>query len=157
MFASARMNPKTHGRRPTSRMRRLGPRLLAFAAVVLLPDCRLASALEPVAGRSQFGQVVVRRLPMGGPVSGYPRFEPQREVSRRGPHQAPMRMTREILRQRAALRFDELNMPSEAQLSGEDASLYRACAHLFVRELLRLRTGRECFREMLLHLSDNLN
>ena len=84
-------------------------------------------------------------------------LEPETQVARREINRDPMRAAREILRQRPALTLDDLNMPTEEQLSGDDAPLYRACAHVFVRDLLRLRTGRECLRTLLVRLPENLN
>jgi len=65
--------------------------------------------------------------------------------------------SRIFLRRRPALGFDELNMPTIELVSGGNAELYRACAHLFVHELLRLRGGRDALRDMLVRLSENLN
>jgi len=84
-------------------------------------------------------------------------LEPEtRMIQRRGGADV-LREAREILRRRSALRFDELNMPSAEQVSGDNATLYRACAHLFVHELLRLRGGRDCLRDMLQRLPETLN
>ncbi|MBI5387716.1 MAG: hypothetical protein HZA90_23900 [Verrucomicrobia bacterium] len=58
---------------------------------------------------------------------------------------------------RAALTVDQLNWPGEDRFEGDNAAHYDACAHLFVRELLRLRAGPACLREMLTRLHENLN
>jgi hypothetical protein len=84
-------------------------------------------------------------------------LEPETQVARRDPHPDVMREAREIIRQQPALTFDELCMPSAEQFAGTNAALYQSCAHLFVHELLRLRTGRECLRDMLARLPENLN
>jgi len=84
-------------------------------------------------------------------------LEPETQVSRRSTHPDVMGTAREILRARPALKFDELCMPTEDQYLGDDAALYRSCAHVFVHELLRLRTGRDCLRDMLQRLPENLN
>jgi hypothetical protein len=84
-------------------------------------------------------------------------LEPAPPMDRSGRKADPMRSMREILRRRPALKFDELNMPTAEQVSGGNAELYRACAHLFVHELLRLRGGREALRDMLVRLPENLN
>ncbi len=84
-------------------------------------------------------------------------LEPETQVARRELNRDPMRAAREILRRRSALSLDDLCMPTEEQFNGEDAPLYRACAHVFVRDLLRLRTGRDCLRAMLVRLPENLN
>ena len=84
-------------------------------------------------------------------------LEPAPAMDRSGRKPDPLRSVREVLRRRPALKFDELNMPTAEQVSGGNAELYRACAHLFVHELLRLRGGRDALRDMLLRLPENLN
>jgi len=84
-------------------------------------------------------------------------LEPAPAMDQSGRKADPMRFVREVLRRRPALKFDELNMPTAEQVSGGNAELYRACAHLFVNQLLRLRGGRDALRDMILHLPDNLN
>jgi hypothetical protein len=83
-------------------------------------------------------------------------LEPETRMVQRGGADV-LRGARQILRRRPALRFDELNMPSVEQASGDNAELYRACAHLFVHELLQLRGGRDCLRDMVRRLPENLN
>jgi hypothetical protein len=84
-------------------------------------------------------------------------LEPETQVARREINRDPMRAVRELLRRRSALTLDDLSMPTAEQISGDDAALYRACAHVFVRDLLRLRTGRDCLRSLLVRLPENLN
>jgi hypothetical protein len=84
-------------------------------------------------------------------------LEPETRVLQREHNTDVMRAARQILRRRPALKFDDLCMPSAEQRSGDHAALYRACAQLFVHELLRLRTGRDCLRDMLARLPENLN
>jgi len=84
-------------------------------------------------------------------------LEPETQVARRDRYGDPMGAARELLRQRPALKFDDLSMPSPEGWSREGAALYQACAQIFVHELLRLRTGRDCLRELIVRLSDNLN
>lgn len=84
-------------------------------------------------------------------------LEPAPAMDQSGRKADPMRFVREVLRRRPALKFDELNMPMAEQVSGGNAELYRACAHLFVNQLLRLRGGRDALRDMIQHLPDNLN
>jgi hypothetical protein len=84
-------------------------------------------------------------------------LEPAPPMDRSGRKSDPLRSVREILRRRRALKFDELNMPTAEQVSGGNAELYRACAHLFVHELLHLRGGRDALRDMLVRLPENLN
>jgi hypothetical protein len=84
-------------------------------------------------------------------------LEPGAEIARRERNPDPLRTARELLRQRPALKFDELCMAEPDALDGEERATYRACAHLFVHELLRLRDGRANLREMLARLPRNLN
>jgi len=57
--------------------------------------------------------------------------------------------TRRVLRDHAALTFDELSWPTDSQLAGRDDGVYRASAQLFVDELLRLKNGPAHLRAML--------
>ena len=84
-------------------------------------------------------------------------LEPGTEVVQRERVPDPLKQPRELLRDRPALRFDELGQTLVEHLSEEEAAFYRACAHLFVHELLRMRGGSECLRDMLIRLSENLN
>lgn len=84
-------------------------------------------------------------------------LEPETQVARRDHNPDAMRTARAVLRHRPPLQFDELNMPSEDLTTGDNAALYRACAHVLVHNLLRLRQGRECLREMLERLPETLN
>lgn len=81
-------------------------------------------------------------------------IEPGTDVARAGTRPDPLLRARELVRGRGALTFTQLSLPSEADLAGEH---YRACAHLFVHELLRLRGGREAMRGMLARLPRHLN
>lgn len=84
-------------------------------------------------------------------------LEPETQTIRRDLRHDPLRHAREVLRRRVALKFDDLCLPTAAMLATENIELYRACSQVFVHELLRLRTGRECLREMLVRLPLNLN
>jgi hypothetical protein len=84
-------------------------------------------------------------------------LEPAAEVNRRDQNPDPLAVVRAHLRQREALSFDDLSMPTEEVLGGADGVHFRSCAHLFVHELLRLRDGRACLRRMLERLPENLN
>ena len=84
-------------------------------------------------------------------------LEPETRVMTRERNADPMRGTREVLRRRPALNFDDLCMPMAEHRTGANAELYRACSQLFVHELLRLRGGRDCLRDMLVRLPENLN
>jgi hypothetical protein len=48
-------------------------------------------------------------------------------------------------------------MPTAAMFAPANLEVYRACSQVFVHELLRLRTGRDCLRDMLVRLPQNLN
>ena len=78
-------------------------------------------------------------------------------LSRSEVHVDPLRSARELVRRRGALTFTQLTLPDDAELSDANHDLYRACAHIFVHELLRLRGGREALREMLRQLPAHLN
>jgi hypothetical protein len=56
---------------------------------------------------------------------------------------------RSLLRDHAALTFEQLSWPDEAQVSGADGGIYRASAQLFVKSLLELKDGPAHLREML--------
>ena len=57
----------------------------------------------------------------------------------------------------AALTFEQLSWPTDAQLSGADGGVYRASAQLFVNELLELKDGPAHLRAMLETLPDFYN
>ncbi len=73
------------------------------------------------------------------------------------PRADPLRQARELVRERGALTFTQLSLPGEGELSNANHDLYRACSHIFVHELLRLRDGPNALREMLTRLPSNLN
>jgi hypothetical protein len=64
---------------------------------------------------------------------------------------------RRILRDNAALTFEQLSWPDEAQLSGMDGGAYRASAQLFVDDLLELKDGPAHLRTMLATLPEVYN
>jgi len=61
----------------------------------------------------------------------------------------PLADARRVLRDHAALTFDQLSWPADAQLNGRDDGVYRASAQLFVSELLHLKSGPAHLRAML--------
>jgi len=61
----------------------------------------------------------------------------------------PLAGARRVLRDHAALTFDQLSWPDETQLTGGDGGVYRASAQLFVSELLGLPNGPARLRAML--------
>ncbi len=84
-------------------------------------------------------------------------LEPETQTTRRDLRPDPLRVAREALRRRPTLRFDDLCMPTAAMFAPANLEVYRACSQVFVHELLRLRTGRDCLRDMLVRLPQNLN
>jgi hypothetical protein len=69
----------------------------------------------------------------------------------------PLRQSREVVRAGGLLTFTQLTLPTDTELSGANRQRFQACSHLFVRELLRLRGGREALRDMLERLPQHLN
>jgi hypothetical protein len=63
----------------------------------------------------------------------------------------------EELRHHAALTFQQLSWPQPADLTTNGLPLYRACAELFLEELLRLPDGRACLRSTLAQSAQHLN
>jgi len=61
----------------------------------------------------------------------------------------PLADARRVLRDHAALTFDQLSWPTDDQLTGRDGGVYRASAQLFVSELLGLKNGPAHLRAML--------
>ena len=84
-------------------------------------------------------------------------LEPDSRIQRRERNVDTLREVRAHLRAEAPLQFGDLSWPKEAQLAGENVVHYQSCAHLFVHELLRLKRGRECLRDMLGFLPESLN
>jgi hypothetical protein len=83
-------------------------------------------------------------------------LESSTEINRRGQNGDPLAKARERLRGSTPLSFDDLSMPL-GELSDEEAAQFRACAQVFVHELLRLRDGRASLRRFLERLPENLN
>lgn len=84
-------------------------------------------------------------------------LEPQTGISQRESRSDPLRTSRQVLRSRPPLTLNELNWPTAEQFTDANVEVYRSCAHLFVRGLLRLKNGRESLQEMLLILPKSLN
>ncbi len=61
----------------------------------------------------------------------------------------PLAGARRVLRDHAALTFDQLSWPTDAQLAGKDDGVYYASAQFFVSELLQLKNGPAHLRAML--------
>ncbi len=94
-------------------------------------------------------EVMARSLPVLA-------LEASTEINGRGQSPDPLAGARQRLREREPVSFDDLSMPA-GDFGEADAAHYRACAHVFVHELLRLRDGRACLRRMLEGLPDNFN
>jgi hypothetical protein len=85
-------------------------------------------------------------------------LQPKTITTRDGRQIRPLQRVREVLREKTPLRLDDLNFPPpQEEMTEEQAQLFDNCAHLFVHELLGLRRGSECLREMLRILPDYLN
>lgn len=64
---------------------------------------------------------------------------------------------RAALHDRTPLTFQDLSWPEPEKLTGDELKFYQACAQLFVYELLRLKDGRVCLRQMMQDLPQFLN
>jgi hypothetical protein len=71
--------------------------------------------------------------------------------------QNPLVRAQTILNGRAPLTFEQLNWPTEEQLSGADGDVYRSSAQYLVDQLLQLPDGPACLRAMLEELPRHLN
>ena len=81
----------------------------------------------------------------------------QRSQTRQSNSREALARLRAHLQDTAVLNVDALNWPEEGAMAGAAAEHYRDCAHLFVRELLRLRGGASLMNQMLSLLSEQLN
>jgi hypothetical protein len=61
----------------------------------------------------------------------------------------PLAGARRVLQQQPPLTFEQLNWPTDAQLSGGDGGIYRASAQLFASKVLELNDGADRLRAML--------
>ena len=61
----------------------------------------------------------------------------------------PLAKARPVLHDHAALTFDQLSWPDDAQLNGDDGGVYSASTQLFVTALLKLNHGAEHLRDLL--------
>jgi hypothetical protein len=84
-------------------------------------------------------------------------LEPHTSTTAAGRRRDPSTTAREILRETRPLTIEQLSWPSAQHLSGEDGGLYRACAHLLARELLRLENGPRCLHRTIAGLAYHLN
>jgi hypothetical protein len=69
----------------------------------------------------------------------------------------PLKRTHAQLSLNSPLSFHELSWPAPEQLQGEAGELFRACAQLFVKNLLSLPDGPACLRALLKELPRHLN
>lgn len=132
------------------------PRFLRSAVSVLLMEFANRTA---VTREAELPQWLTEGLTAHLEATALPTLalEPGGEIARRGAHVDPLRAAREIIRARGPLTFTQLSLPSDAELSGSGHELFRACSHLLVHELFRLRGGRDALREMLAGLPRHLN
>ncbi len=91
-----------------------------------------------------------------GPLSSFV-LEADRPVMRQRVGQEALDPVRARLQATAPLTVDQLNWPEPGPDHGGGAELYADCAHLLVRELLRLHGGRDCLRSFLRLLPEHLN
>jgi len=64
---------------------------------------------------------------------------------------------RRVLRERPPLTLEELSWPRPEEFDGPNGEAFRCSSQLFVAELLRLKSGRESLREMIVGLASCLN
>lgn len=69
----------------------------------------------------------------------------------------PLAEAIDIMHTNAPLTYDDLCWPTDDQLAGNDANVYRSSAQLFVSQLLRLNNGPASLRAMLAELPNYLN
>jgi hypothetical protein len=84
-------------------------------------------------------------------------LQPQTRLLLREVKTDPLQSARVRLRQRRALTFSELSLPTREQLMGELWENYQDCALLLVHELRRRPNGQACLLDMLAQLSQCLN
>jgi hypothetical protein len=88
-------------------------------------------------------------LSLGG-VNIRPTFVPRREND-------PFVTARLVLHNRPPLTIEELSWPKADALGGEAGEVFSSSSQLFVEELLRLKNGQACLREMLNALGGTYN
>jgi hypothetical protein len=79
------------------------------------------------------------------------------ERARHERRQEPLKALRERLRKRPPLSWNELSWPDDEPWTAAAAAHYQACAQFLVWELLHLKRGHDCLRDLIAHLSDDLN
>jgi len=83
--------------------------------------------------------------------------QPELRLARTSRHADIDRLLRQRVQRNGALSVDQLNWPEFDDGDVASAEAYRQSAHLFVRELLRLRGGPDCICAMLAMLPEHLN
>jgi hypothetical protein len=83
--------------------------------------------------------------------------QPELRVARISRHADIDRLLRQRVQRNGALSVDQLNWPEFDDNDTASAEAYRHSAHLFVRELLRLRGGPDCICATLAMLPEHLN
>ena len=83
--------------------------------------------------------------------------QPEFRLARTSRHSDIDRLLRQRVLQNGALSVDQLNWPEFHGNDSASADAYRQSAHLFVRELLRLRGGPACLSATLAMLPEHLN
>ncbi|HUR47044.1 MAG TPA: hypothetical protein VMZ27_14290 [Candidatus Saccharimonadales bacterium] len=93
---------------------------------------------------------------MAGPLADLA-LESETVVVRKEHKPEPLKTVREMLHTRPALGFNELTLPEGELLSEAQSDYYAVCAQLFLHELLRLKDGHQCLRQMIYILPEHLN
>jgi len=84
-------------------------------------------------------------------------FDSRRADSLHSRRDDPMAFVRNVLRSNAFMTFEQLSWPVDDQLTGDQRELFCCSAQLFVLELLRMKDGQSCLREMLGQLPQYYN
>ena len=132
------------------------PRLLKAIVQVLLLEMAQRDSLDATA-EIPFWLVEGLATHLEAAALGQLTLEPHTSTFAEGRRRDPLGATRELLRATKPLTIDQLSWPRPDQLAGEDGGLYRACAHLFTHELLRLGNGPRNLRKTITALSRHLN
>jgi hypothetical protein len=79
------------------------------------------------------------------------------ERARHERRQEPLAALRTRLRARPPLSWSELSWPGDEPLTADNVAHYQDCAQFFVWELLHLKRGHDCLRDLIAQLPDDLN
>ena len=139
--------------------------LEAIVDALLLEFANRAAIHEPADLPPWLAEGITAHL-MQGPLAGIAlqartlreiSSQPELRVARTSRHGDIDRLLRQRVQQNGALSVDQLNWPEFDDNDTASAEAYRHSAHLFVRELLRLRGGPDCICAMLAMLPEHLN